>query len=627
MTKKNFSIIILCVIFICAIFGLIPRVRLESVNNNVAIIADYREISALAKNSGIKILEAIEILKQNGITGIMVSELTGDNIEHGLGWAEFKIVRDPERSTEGTIVSILPGSPHKELLNEWLKIRFSIENNNNSPIFLPIPINMLKTVGIIPDIDGLEAAKESGLKIYYRPAPSPGNLPNNAAEMLKRVHEKYNIAVFTPSGEVVSGYPDVSSLAKVAKEFSIPLAVVEFSRQIGEKNLNALVSPMLIPLHSVTNEEMNARNISRQALRERLIRAAVERSVRLLLLRTAPQNTNNFKFEDFSQEVNLLAQELRAHNFNLAFPETLFKANPPHPFRTNTGKFIASFAASAMLMFSIWCYVTRMKNTNFTNFKINIIFVIVTLILTFLSVKVSVISRSVGALLAPMIAVEASLLSMDFNKNKSLLKGFLFVLIGGLSLASFFSVPEYMLRLQTFSGVKATLIIPPLLVILHDFKKRIHPESIIDFMSRPPLWGELVLCVVLLGAVVIMVFRSGNVAMISGFEEKIRVSLEKLLIARPRTREVFIGYPSILLLNFLVSKNYLAKYREILRIGVAIGFSSVINSFCHFHTPLTLTLLREFNGLWTGLLVGIILVLIVKFIIIPALKILRPLLS
>ncbi len=88
-----------------------------------------------------------------------------------------------------------------------------------------------------------------------------------------------------------------------------------------------------------------------------------------------------------------------------------------------------------------------------------------------------------------------------------------------------------------------------------------------------------------------------------------------------------MGYPSLLLLNFLVSKNLFAHYREIFRIGVVLGFSTVINSFCHFHTPLSLILLREFNGLWTGLIVGLAVVLLVKFVIIPLLKLIRPLIS
>ena len=607
-------------ILACSILALMPRIRLERENNNIAILSDYREVLTLAKNSGLTVDEALKILINNGVTGLMVSELTGDNIDHGVGQAEIKTIRNAERETEGTIISILPESPYKNLLNKWLKIRFSIPEENNSPVLLTMPSNMLKTSGIIPDIDGLETAKRLGLKIFYRPAPSPGHLSEKASVMLEEVNKLYPVSVFTPSGEYVSGYPDVSKLANTAHKLKIPVAVVEFSRQVGEPQLNALASPLLIPLHSVTNEEMTARKISRSALRDRLVRAAVERSVRLLLLRTAPPNTSDFLFKDFANEVKLLGDELKSHGFNLAWPSPVFANENP---RKNI---FAAFALSAIFVFSLAKYLIRMELIKLEK-KSFAVFIILSLVLTFLTFKINSVARLAGAFTAPLIAVEASLTAMDTNKNKKILPAFLFIVVGGLALASFFSVTAYMLRLNTFSGVKFTLILPPVLVLLHDFKKRIHPESLIEFLSRPPLWGELALIGVLLAGIGLIIFRSGNVAFIPGFEAKIRIALEKLLIARPRTREVFIGYPSLLVLNFLVAKKYFAQYREIFRIGVALGFSSVINSFCHFHTPLFLILLREFNGLWTGLIAGLVAVLLVKFILIPVLKLIRPLIS
>ena len=617
--RKLFTLLIFIAVLACACYGLWPRVQLEKSNNNVAILSDFREISTLAKNSGLTVDEAIAILIRNGVTGLMVSELTGDNIDHGVGQAEMKTTKDPERGTEGTMISILPMSPHKELLNEWLRTRFALSEDKIGPVLLTMPSNMLKNSGMLPDIDGLEAAKKAGLKIFYRPAPSPGHLSDRASVMLRKVHEKYHVDLFTPSGEYVSGYPDVSKLANVAKEFKIPVAAVEFSRQVGEPQLNAQSAPYLMPLHSVTNEEMTARRISRAALRDRLIRAAVERSVRFLLLRTAPPNTSNFLFADFAEEVRLLGEGLREHGFNLAWPEPVFANANLH-----TSIFTA-WALSAMLILSLYCYLVRMGLN--VNSRVNIIFVVINILLAVGIYKVASISRLAGALTAPLIATEASLLAMDTNRRGKTLQAFLYAVIGGLALASFFSVTSYMLRLRTFSGVKFTLILPPALVLLHDLKRRIHPESLIEFLSRPPLWGELALIGVLLAGIGLIIFRSGNVAFIPGFEAKIRVALEKLLIARPRTREVFIGYPSILLLNFLVAKNLFAHYREIFRIGVALGFSSVINSFCHFHTPLMLILLREFNGLWTGLIVGLIVVALVKFVVMPALRLIRPIIS
>ena len=109
-----------------------------------------------------------------------------------------------------------------------------------------------------------------------------------------------------------------------------------------------------------------------------------------------------------------------------------------------------------------------------------------------------------------------------------------------------------------------------------------------------------------------MVLRSDNVQGISGLETALRDNLERLLIARPRTKEVFVGYPALMIALWLTKRNLLPRYRELFRLASAVGFSSVVNSFCHFHTPLWLILLREFNGLWTGLLVGAVLLLAVK---------------
>ena len=619
MKRKIFCAVFFSAVLACAVYALMPRLRLERADRNVAILSDYREVSTLAKNSGMTVDEALKILIDNGVTGLMVSELTGDNIDHGVGQAELKAIRDAERGTEGTVISILPDSPYRELLNRWLRLRFAISDDKAGPVLLSMPPNMLKNSGVIPDIDGLEAAKRHNLKIFYRPAPSPGHLSERAAVMLEEVNKLYSVSVFTPSGEYVSGYPDVSRLARVAHDLKIPVAVVEFSRQVGEPQLNALASPLLMTLHSVTNEEMTARRISRAALRDRLIRAAVERSVRLLLLRTAPPNTSNFLFKDFAEEIKLLGEGLRSHGFGLAWPSPVFASENP-------GRNIfAAWALSAVFVFALARYFMRMGIE--ASKKLLISLVALSFVLAVGVFKVGAVARLVGAFTAPLLAVEASLMAMDGNRNRKIIPAFIFIVVGGLALASFFSVTAYMLRLSTFSGVKLTLVLPPVMVLLHDLRKRIHPESLIEFLSRPPLWGEIALYGVLLAGIGLIVFRSDNVAFIPGFEANIRVTLEKLLIARPRTRETFIGYPSLLLLNFLVARKYFTQYREIFRIGVALGFSSVINSFCHFHTPLYLILLREFNGLWTGLIVGLVAVALVRFVLIPALRLVKPLLS
>ena len=44
----------------------------------------------------------------------------------------------------------------------------------------------------------------------------------------------------------------------------------------------------------------------------------------------------------------------------------------------------------------------------------------------------------------------------------------------------------------------------------------------------------------------------------------------------------------------------------LLLLGGAIGQVDVLNTFCHAHTPVLLSLLRVVNGLWLGVIAGVI---------------------
>ena len=623
----------LLAVAMAAAWGLLPRWRLERADRTVAVLVDFREVLPLARASGLTAEEALSRLKERGVCGVMVSELTGDDASHGLGWASLEAVR-PEAGEQGTLVSILPGAPDAGLLSEWLSLRLAGGEKRTSEagaLLLPLPTNMLKTVGIVPDIEGLTTAKKLNLPIFYRPAPSLGWMAPTATEMLRRVAAAYPVSVFAPSGEIVSGYPDVSALAAASKELALPVAQVEFSRQLGAPALNHRAAPLLLPLHSVTNEEMMARNITRQALRERLIRAAVERSVRLLLLRTPPQNMGDFSLRRYEDEVSALAEGLRNQGFATGWPRAAFHGG------TWTFALLPAWGLAMVLLLMLWRYAARIGVWGEAFSSVHALALLAgSAVVAFAMLKAPAAARLVGALAAPLVATEASLMAMDYKRGGSLLRrlggAVLTALAGGLAIAAFFSVPAYMLRLQTFSGVKLTLmLLPPLLVLLHDLKNRVHPESLEEILSRPPLWGELMLGGVLLAGLALVAVRSGNVSLglasplTPGFEAQLRAALERWLVARPRNKEVFLGYPCLLLLGFLVKNGDWARYREVLRIGVSLGFSSVVNSFCHFHTHLSLILLREFNGLWAGLLLGAVLVTAVRWVLLPLLRKLRPL--
>ncbi|MFB0527855.1 MAG: DUF5693 family protein, partial [bacterium] len=112
-------------------------------------------------------------------------------------------------------------------------------------------------------------------------------------------------------------------------------------------------------------------------------------------------------------------------------------------------------------------------------------------------------------------------------------------------------------------------------------------------------------------------------------ENRAREILEKLLIVRPRIKEFLIGHPLMILGIYLYLKGgsrnlkvaqfakeenlrLRAKSWQLFVILGIIGQVSIINSFCHAHTPLVISLARTINGIWLGIIIGVLLVNIVR---------------
>jgi hypothetical protein len=152
------------------------------------------------------------------------------------------------------------------------------------------------------------------------------------------------------------------------------------------------------------------------------------------------------------------------------------------------------------------------------------------------------------------------------------------------------------------------------LILAHDLKKRIHPESMIDIINRPPLWGELMLAGLLISAAVILTIRSDNASYVPGWEIQFRDLLERLLWIRPRTKEFLVGYPCLIICYAAERRGWIPNYREIFRIGASMAFASAVNSFCHFHTILPLTVARVASGWCLGIIMGFAALLFIRYV-------------
>ncbi|HNR65866.1 MAG TPA: DUF5693 family protein, partial [Atribacterota bacterium] len=139
-------------------------------------------------------------------------------------------------------------------------------------------------------------------------------------------------------------------------------------------------------------------------------------------------------------------------------------------------------------------------------------------------------------------------------------------------------------------------------------------KALLEDIKKPILFEHALLVLILIMFGIIYITRSGNFSIltISNIEEKIRLFLEKYLIARPRNKEFLIGYP---LLSLAIAMNHLdIHYLKIPVIAVGtIAPITVVNTFCHIHTPFLFSLLRTFNGYWLGLFFAILFPAILFF--------------
>ena len=85
-------------------------------------------------------------------------------------------------------------------------------------------------------------------------------------------------------------------------------------------------------------------------------------------------------------------------------------------------------------------------------------------------------------------------------------------------------------------------------------------------------------------------YRTGNSTTTSARELAFRNFLENTLIARPRTKEMIVGWPMLML--FIWSLRRRMKFLPmIFGTGMTIGLVSVVNTFLHIRTPFLLSLL------------------------------------
>ena len=181
-------------------------------------------------------------------------------------------------------------------------------------------------------------------------------------------------------------------------------------------------------------------------------------------------------------------------------------------------------------------------------------------------------------------------------------------LLGGIFVTGLLSQVAFMLEVEQFFGVKALLVVPPLVVIAtYAFTAIFGAKQSVSDVAQAPVRAWMVAAfAVVAAAAVFLIIRSGNQPQVgaSGFELGVRGALTQLMGARPRFKEFLIGYPPIFLLAAMRA-DHRRRLGWLVVLAASIGLADVLDTFSHIHTALSVGLLRTFNGAALGAVIGI----------------------
>ncbi|MGC8971122.1 MAG: DUF5693 family protein [bacterium] len=623
---KRVVILILVISLVLPLLSIAKRFSLERKNRGVEIIIDSDDFQSLAFQEGITFYELLRELRSAGVTTLSISSLNWQDLEarNYVGIFSYREIgrlilsgnTDPllsalyrQGNPSETYVIVSPGfdiSRGIDILKDLIgygRVSLFQYNSNNVFIVKSTPSNLRSLPSGYIDSSLIETAKSLGYRIVFRPLNTPYITQRVISKLLEVIFPyKDSTTALVFQGIEVLGYPRyLEDVATLIRENNLNVGIVEFTSQKGMDILSKKLRGNFIRLHSITSGEMY--KLKPNNIVERVTRAVRERNVRLLYLRPIP---NLYEEESLIEEnikfISSIKKELEKEGFKVEKASVLpdWKGFIPAIFSMGLGISIAIILVGLDILPSLLVLILA---------TLALLSGIVVTLLPF-----SIFRKLLALGVASIFPIVPIWLIIFSNKKEcsicKVVKITLLSLVGGLIISGGLSSTSFMLQLDQFIGVKVAHIIPFLLLITVIYL--VYKDSIISILTYPLNVLSFIVILLFVGGGILYILRTGNISSeaVWGFEIKMRSALEQLMFVRPRTQEFLIGYPSIFL-----ALEFLEKRREVGIIFSLISLItpiSIVNSFCHIHTPITLTLFRTLNGFILGSIVGYILLVIVR---------------
>lgn len=362
------------------------------------------------------------------------------------------------------------------------------------------------------------------------------------------------------------------------QDFHGRLALVEFHTP-AVAHLEDAVGRM-VRLHGISEGEMKI--LPTKRILTRYLRAVRERNIRILYVRPFLEGENTWK-----RSLDLLA------NLQVMLEDGGYRLGQAEPFSPWEPAFLWKFLVSA----GIWAGAVLYGQGLFPKQSrlVGALGFMGWIISAGIALRWPVFAAQGTALLAAVVFPCLALRVAGRTKPR---QGYWLAagvsLLGALLIIGTLTGPHYLLKIREFRGVKLMHVLPVFVVVftlIRPLRSWLNKDVPVKYLLLAGLVG-------MLG--ILYILRTGNFGLpVPAWEIKIREGLEQLLLTRPRTKEFLVGHPALFLA--LQSKHPARSWW--LPVAV-VGQVSLINTFTHIHSPLSISLLRTAYGLVMGYFFG-----------------------
>lgn len=636
---------------IAAIPSVVVRHGIEQTGKQVEFVFDYRdllEVSSYRSKPTEYMLERLVELKEAGVHSMAVYESTLRELElsgriQTLSSAEAAMMTGFQLpANEKSTYVLFLGTASEQLIQPIVESAFERLGVGITPwsfgdipgIELSMPKDEAMLQALDPDPITMAELRNLGFHLVVRLSDQRQPFDAERMDTLLGELSAYGVNRIIFEGNAVTGAADdpalnsLSAMAALMNKYGIGLATIEMSNpQTGLGKLAHLTNYNIVRLHSLP---ANMSNMNPEDLADRFALATQDRNIRMIFLNTAASMDTSLGIR--KDTVDNLAKSLQGENGAIARIEAGgFAMGPAVPFTAGGGlpagaelvlKALTTIGGVALIALLVAAFFRRLALGVFVvglAGSAGLYVLSTTLLSQGLALGVSIAASTLAVLYAIRRADADRDSAGAGLAVKLLVVSTLISFVGIVYIVSLLDHITYLYVLRQYRGVSLLHLAPIALSFAYIlfFRGETSPRGVVlrirSFltMNVTVLW--VVIAAVCGAAVLYYLSRTGNSGQTSDLERMFRAALQETLGVRPRTKEFLLAHPAFILGVYLVAKARRNIGLLLIAVG-SIGQLSIVDTFAHLHTPLVISLIRVCYGLLIGLIIGLILIVVWKWL-------------